>query len=71
MADGEQILGVDVVRADGHEITPRLILAAVDKEGKVINEGAGAEIDMHAGAELARTSSAFTLSWSDTGPPMR
>ena len=52
MADGEQILGVDVVRADGHEIAPRLILAAVDKEGKVINEGAGAEIDVHAGAEL-------------------
>ena len=52
MADGEQILGVDVVRADGHEITPRLILAAVDKEGKVINEGAGAKVDVHAGAEL-------------------
>ena len=52
VADGEQILGVDIIRADGHEIAPRLILAAVDKEGKVINEGAGAKVDVHAGAEL-------------------
>ena len=41
-----------IIRADGHEIAPRLILAAVDKEGKVINEGAGAKVDVHAGAEL-------------------
>ena len=32
VADSEQILGVHVVRADGHEIAPRLILAAVNKE---------------------------------------
>ena len=52
MADGEQILGVHVVRADGHEITPRLILAAVDQEGEVIDERACAEVDVHTGAKL-------------------
>ena len=52
VADSEQILGVHVVRADGHEITPRLILAAVDQEGEVIDERACTEVDVHTGAEL-------------------
>mgnify|MGYP000641723545 CR=1 FL=1 len=52
VANGEQILGVHVVRADGHEIAPRLILAAVNKERKVVDKGACAEVDVHTGAEL-------------------
>ena len=52
MADSEQILGVHVVRADGHEIAPRLILAAVDQEGEVIDERACTEVDVHTGAKL-------------------
>ena len=54
MADGQQIGGVDVVGAEGNEIPPGMILAAVHQEGEVVHDGAGSQVDMDAIAELLR-----------------
>ena len=52
MSDGQQILCVHIVGADGYEIAPRHVLTAVDEERQAVYKRACAEVDVHTGSEL-------------------